>query len=682
MVKDRRSLKYWVTLAIVMAGVILLLFAFTQSSYAITRSGSCGENLNWELDEDSGILNITGSGRMGDYTTYGQVPWNSYKTRIKKVVINNGVTSIGNYAFYQATLLAEVTIPESVTDIGANAFYGCRKLGDVVIPNSVTVINESAFGDCDSLVSITIPGSVTSIGSDAFALCANIESITLSNGIQSIGTRAFHYCESLKRINIPSSLISIEKGAFSSCSKLKEVYIDDIASYLAVAFEANTSVPTYYRANLYINNQLVEDLVIPEGVAGIGSYAFYACQSLKSVTIPEGVTYIGGSAFYNCSNLKSITIPASVTSISSSSFSNIASDYTVYAPKDSYAAGVFSSAHVEIRCTTHQWDTEYKVDKEATCTEEGSWSIHCSVCGMIKDDTVEAIPAKGHTFDQEIPDQKYLKSEGNCTTNPALYYKSCLCGEHGEETFEYAQHTWNTSYTVDVKANCLRSGIKSIHCAECDAVKPGSRVIIPRIETYTGDHVWNDRMIRKATIFATGIEEHVCAGCGETYRTQFNWALDKPESYWNIGYNVIGHSAIFKNSKSVTVRLQNPVRGSEVRVKIGSKTYKKKVTSNSKVKIKIKKPKYGKKVTINVYYKGRLIGRCYDYIGGQYPENDIVYYAKNVKLGMTKKQVKCLYNWGEPYSISSRAGGWTFWHYYGGSFIAFKHGKVVDWYAH
>ena len=204
---------------------------------------------------------------------------------------------------------------------------------------------------------------------------------------------------------------------------------------------------------------------------------------------------------------------------------------------------------------------------------------------------------------------------------------------------------------------------------------------------YWGDleaHNWYEgALIQKATIHSYGKSEISCT-CGAKKTRTFAWQLDEPDSYDNTSYNIVGHTTIFPKTKKVTVWLDNPVPGSFVKLKIGKKTYKKKVGYSSKVKIKIKKPKYGKSVSLKVVYKGRVIGNCYyeddDFGDYEYEEDEIVYYAKNIKKGMTKKQVKCLYYWGPPQDTASGSGNWSYWYYDDGSEIGFKNGKVRYWY--
>ncbi len=137
-------------------------------------SGTFGGNLTWTLDD--GVLTIGGTGDMADYDWMSS-PWAD--TSIEAVVIEEGVTSIGDYVFLLCTSLTSITIPDSVTRIGGCAFYDCTSLTSITIPDSVTSIGDNAFYDCISLTSIAIPDSVTSIGESAFYNCRSLTSITI-----------------------------------------------------------------------------------------------------------------------------------------------------------------------------------------------------------------------------------------------------------------------------------------------------------------------------------------------------------------------------------------------------------------------------------------------------------------------------------------------------------------------
>ena len=142
------------------------------------KSGSCGPNLKWYLT-DNGVLTISGKGKMNDYSFDNRSPW--YKYDIKRIIIGDGVTTIGEFAFTNCSTLTSVTIPNSVTEIGEFAFNNCSALTSVTIPNSVTTIGDYAFSGCSSLTSVTIPNSVTTIGGWAFTFCIYNHRTTKTN---------------------------------------------------------------------------------------------------------------------------------------------------------------------------------------------------------------------------------------------------------------------------------------------------------------------------------------------------------------------------------------------------------------------------------------------------------------------------------------------------------------------
>ena len=188
-------------------------------------SGSCGSNVTYTYVESTGTLTISGTGAMTNYNSFNR-PWYNYRSSIKKVVINNGVTSIGGEAFSDCEGLTSVTIPNSVTSIGKSAFNGCTGLTSITIPNSVTSIGSSAFSNCTGLTNITIPNSVTSIGEYAFQQCTGLTSVTIPNSVTSIGTGAFSGCEGLTSITIPNSVTSIGSYAFFYCTGLTSMTVE------------------------------------------------------------------------------------------------------------------------------------------------------------------------------------------------------------------------------------------------------------------------------------------------------------------------------------------------------------------------------------------------------------------------------------------------------------------------
>ncbi len=269
---------------------------------------------------------------------------------LTSITIPNSVTSIGSYAFRSCSSLTSVTIPNSVTSIGEDAFSNCSSLTNITIPNGVTIIGSYAFERCSSLTSVTIPNSVTSIGYHAFYYCSSLTSIAIPNSVTSIGIYAFGGCSSLTNVTIPDSVTSMGDYAFSGCSSLTSVTIENIESWLNISFGSYNSNPLCYAHHLYIGNNEVTELIIPEGITEIKSHAFERCSSLTSVIIGSGVTSIGDSAFYNCSSLTSIVIPNGVTRIGNSAFYGCSSLTSITIPNGVTSIG--NSTFYDCSCLT------------------------------------------------------------------------------------------------------------------------------------------------------------------------------------------------------------------------------------------------------------------------------------------------------------------------------------------
>ena len=162
--------------------------------------------------------------------------------------------------------------------------------------------------------------TVISIGEGAFRGCEGLTSVEIPNSVTSIRSYAFSGCSSLTSVPIPISITSIGRSAFYGCTGLTSVEISDLAAWCGISIDGLYTNPLYYAHNLYLNGELITNLVIPNSVTSIGNYAFYGCSGLTSVEIPNSVTSIGEGAFEHCTGLKSVVIPNSVTSIGGSAF--------------------------------------------------------------------------------------------------------------------------------------------------------------------------------------------------------------------------------------------------------------------------------------------------------------------------------------------------------------------------
>lgn len=269
-------------------------------------------------------------------------------------IIPDSVISIGHYAFYNCTSLTSITIPDNITNIGNYSFYNCTSLIGIALPDSVISIGDNAFNKCENLASIIIPDGVTSIGNNAFKGCTKLENVTIGNGVTSlngfyfknntnlksiiignkvtkISDNMFSGCSNLASITIPDSVTSIGYSVFYNCTSLADIYyVGDVAGWCSINFAGLVSNPMYYAENLYINEILLTDLVIPDSVTSICNYVFYNCTGLIGITISDSVTSIGDSAFSGCTGLASITIPNSVTSIGDYAFNDCSNLTSVY----------------------------------------------------------------------------------------------------------------------------------------------------------------------------------------------------------------------------------------------------------------------------------------------------------------------------------------------------------------
>lgn len=289
-----------------------------STSAIIVKSGECGDNVTYTLDDD-GLLKISGSGNMNDYYI-GNSPFYLNKD-IKEIVIGDGVTSIGDCAFWGCSSLTSIEIPDGVTSIGMSVFDSCSSLTSIEIPVGVTSLKYFVFYGCSSLTSITIPEGLTSIGSSAFESCSSLTSIAILAGVTSIGESAFKDCIKLNTIYCYKNSTADKYTDYPSIAK--KVYLDD-ATTTAFNFNSSTGTITGYSGsekvvnipsniggiyvkaigeNAFKNNTDIETVIIPEGVSSIEDFAFYKCTGLKYVSIPESVTSVSEDGFYRCGAL-------------------------------------------------------------------------------------------------------------------------------------------------------------------------------------------------------------------------------------------------------------------------------------------------------------------------------------------------------------------------------------------
>ena len=266
--------------------------------------GYCGNNLTWVLTSD-GTITFSGTGDMRNYSSASSTSWYAYRDQIKSVELEDGITSIGNFAFYGLENLTDVTIPEGVTSIGGFAFKNCISLETVDLPSTLKKLGESAFFGCSKLSKIVIPEGIYTIWGYTFKNCTSLKEVTLPSTLIKVDEAVFYGCSSLKELEIPSNVSIIGIYCFKNCTSLVKVTLPEKLTEIREAVFYATALP---------------EITIPEGVKKIGPYAFKNCTALKTVTLPETLTSVGEASFYSCTALTEIKLPDNVTSIGNYAF--------------------------------------------------------------------------------------------------------------------------------------------------------------------------------------------------------------------------------------------------------------------------------------------------------------------------------------------------------------------------
>lgn len=502
-------------------------FKFKASAATVT-SGTTG-NCTWTLDGT--VLTISGNGAMENYCSLdclgnderycycychywvdldelghscvypSRAPWSS---NITDVIIENGVTSIGDETFNYCYNLNSITIPDSVTRIGSKAFYYCYNLTNITIPDSVThigydafyntpyynnsnnwvdnvlyignhhlikakdsisgsysvkegttTIADDAFYDCTNLTNIDIPNSITSIGDWTFGDCTSLESILFPNSLTNIGYHAFHNCTSLESINLPNSLTHIGFNAFSEC---------------------------YNLANINI----------PDSVTNIDSLAFSSCRSLTNITIPDSVTNIGYEAFRGCYNLSNINV--------SENNNNYCSQDGVLYDKDKTTLICYPARKTGTSYSIPDNVTNISGSAFEKCTNLTTINIPNSVTSIAQSafsgcSNLNSVFYRGSSQDKSKIHIGYFNTP---LTSATWYYNSCI-GNTTVHTYDNACDTTcnicnairtithNYVWVVDKVENCGVNGKKHKECTICN-IKQSENTIIPA----TGNHVYDN----------------------------------------------------------------------------------------------------------------------------------------------------------------------------------------------
>ena len=405
-----------------------------------------GDDVWFRFNEATGTVAISGKGDMWDYYENGKDFSNTHqnpfigKTGIKKIVIEDGVTSVSNLLLNQYNdkiSIEEISLGEDIKRIGKSAFRDCSNIKNILLPTGLKEIDERVFDRCSNLESIEIPNNVETLGKHCFSECHSLKTIKLPDDLKSIPEGAFYEC-GLTNLTLPSKLEEIGSYAFEF-SSLKEITLPK--SLKMMGGSAFDYCP-------------LSKLNFEEGFScDISGYAFDSCKYLEEIIIPEGVQNIGDCAFDSCSNLTNVTIKSATTQIDSDAFMSCPNIRIIKGYDCSYIKKYYDSLsknqQKEIKFESlgegsHQFTAEKVRIKEPTCTEKGIKAYRCEICGATKEE--EELPAYDHNWNNGVITKQATKTEEG-----EIKYTCWKCNKTKTETipklsaikFEYANFGWN-----------------------------------------------------------------------------------------------------------------------------------------------------------------------------------------------------------------------------------------------
>ena len=252
-----------------------------------TYSGTCGEGLQWSLS--GGVLTVSGTGEMTDYTEFDPAPWWEFRQDIRSVTISEGVTSVGDLTFYDCQSLTGVTLPDSLRSIGEIAFAQCTALTNVYSGNGLEIIGRSAFEECTGLQDFAFPAALTTLGERAFYRCAALRSVTLPENATDLGYGAFAYCTSLVQATIRGSITVLPDWIFYGCDSLSTLVLPESLEALGdYAVKGCTRLQDIHYPNAWDNGDTIQDQVSEQEPECSGSVTGREPSDSSETQTPEG----------------------------------------------------------------------------------------------------------------------------------------------------------------------------------------------------------------------------------------------------------------------------------------------------------------------------------------------------------------------------------------------------------
>ena len=469
----------------ILLAVLMVISIVPLSASAGTDTGKCGTNLAWSFDTITGVLDITGSGAMSDWTSPTNVPWEDYTQYIKTVNLPEEITSIGGYAFFYCGNLSNVTIPDGVISIGESAFQACSSLESVVIPEGATVKPYAFMGS--GLTSLIISENC-SIGVSVFKGCSALTTVVLPASTKSISNAVFENCKNIKNVYFAGT-----------AEEWKSVYIGSYNNYLTSAKRHYCDVITAEATCLedgvikYACTECSDSIVVKVTSEALGHT--YTSEVTKEPThLKEGVETFtcacGDSYTEAIAKLEGHTYTSEVTKEAT----HLEEGVTTYtcACGDSYTEAI-------AKLEGHTYTSE--VTKEATHLEEGETTYTCA-CGDSYTEAIEKL--EGHTY-------KAVVTEPTCTAKGYTTY-TCECGDsYVSDYVGTKEHSYSS--TVTTPATHTKEGVLTYTCSVCGDSYTDSIAKTP-------EHKYTDSYVVAPTCENEGYTAHVCE-CGDIKKDNF-----------------------------------------------------------------------------------------------------------------------------------------------------------------
>lgn len=457
--------------------------AIISSFTTAATSGDFGVNncLHWKVTSTftSKTLTITGTGAMPDFDfPHGNLaPWWNYealgmnaiseidfdiKGNLKRVIIGDGVTNVGDYALFCLPAATQVTLPESVTRIGRYGIAMCSKLTGMSIPKGVTEIGDFGLAG-NGLTAVPLPDGLQSLGRGAFDTCTSLTNTTLPAAITAVPGKCFADCTKLLNVKYAGTVTAIGERAFEGCKSLTKAPIPETVTELgASAFTGCTALT---------------DVTLPAGVTAIPDGCFQGCTALKDMKLPGTVTRVGLNAFTGCTALKDVRCygaPPTVEPGNSEAHSFEPAIVTIhYNPDPVYgwtleADGTWQGYKVSSKgACLHTGYGTHENTVPATCGEAGRTETICDNCGEVV--STKEIPATGaHTWDNGT-----VTTEPTETTPGVRTYTCTVCGEVKTEVIPATgahTHKWDAG-KVTTEPTATTPGVRTYTCTICGLTK-------------------------------------------------------------------------------------------------------------------------------------------------------------------------------------------------------------------